>query len=56
MNIAPLPSSRPPAANPGQQAAANSPPGVDSGQPAAANPPRANAEPELAVVAVLGYN
>lgn len=56
MNIAPAPTPRPPAAHPGNHVAANYPPSVGNGQLAAANPPRASAEPELAVVAVLGYN
>lgn len=49
MNIAPAPTPRPPAAP-------NQPPSAASGQAAAAIPPRPCAEPELAVVAVLGYN
>lgn len=43
------PSPRPPAA-------ASQPPSAASSQAAAAIPPRTGAEPELAVVAVLGYN
>lgn len=47
MNIAPTPAAGP-AAQPGQPGAAKHPPAI--------NPPRPGAEPELAVVAVLGYN
>lgn len=46
------PSPRPPAAHPVSPGPAKLPSG--SGQPTAA--PRPGAEPELAVVAVLGYN
>lgn len=48
MNIPPTPAACPPAAQPGQQDAAKHTPAI--------TPPRPGAEPELAVVAVLGYN
>lgn len=52
MNIAPSPAVRPTAV--AQPGAANSPPSLGNGQAAAA--PRPGTKPELAVVAVLGYN
>lgn len=55
MSIAPALIPRTPAA-PGKPVAPNHPPVVWCGQAAATTPPRASAEPELAVVAVLGYN
>ena len=48
MNIAPTPAANQNAAQSGQPAAAK--------HPSAITPPRPGAEPELAVVAVLGYN
>ena len=55
MNIAPAPTPRTPASHPGNPTSANYPPRDGNGL-AAATPVHPGAEPELAVVAVLGYN
>ena len=54
MSPSPAPSHRTPAAHPVTPGSANLPSSPGSGQPATA--PRPGGEPELAVVAVLGYN